>query len=103
VDCGVAVNPDVVTMQMESGIIFGLTAALYGQIDIENGRVMQSNFDDYKILRMNQTPEIDVTIVDSTESPTGVGEPGLPPVAPALANALFAATGVRQRSLPLKV
>lgn len=103
IDCGIVVNPDIVKAQMEGGIIFALTAALYGEISLKNGRVEQSNFDDYKLLRMNETPDIEVHIVDSNESPTGVGEPGVPPLAPAVANALFAATGKRLRSLPLRL
>lgn len=103
IDCGIVVNPDIVKAQMESGIIFGLTAALYGEITLKNGRVEQSNFDDYKLLRIDETPEIEVHIVDSNESPTGVGEPGVPPLAPAVANAVFAATGQRLRSLPLRL
>ncbi len=103
VDCGRVVNPDMVRTQMESGINYGLTAALFGDITIENGAVKESNFDDYRILRMNEAPEIDVILVDSKEPPTGVGEPGLPPIAPAVANAVFAATGQRLRSLPLKL
>ena len=103
VDCGVVVNPDVVKAQMEGGIIFALTAALYGEISLKNGRVEQSNFDDYALLRMHETPKIEVHFVDSNESPTGVGEPAVPPLAPALANAVFAATGKRLRSLPLKL
>ncbi len=103
VDCGQAVNPDVVRMQMESGIIFGLTAALYGEIDFEKGQVQQSNFQNYQMLRANQSPEIDVVIVDSEAGPTGVGEPGLPPSLPALGNALFKLTGKRQRKLPFRV
>jgi isoquinoline 1-oxidoreductase beta subunit len=103
VDCGQVVNPEIVTAQMESGIIFGLTAALHGEINFKKGQVQQSNFDDYPILRMDETPAIDVILVDSNESPTGVGEPGLPPIAPAVANALFKATGRRLRSLPLRL
>ncbi|GLQ32411.1 xanthine dehydrogenase family protein molybdopterin-binding subunit [Litoribrevibacter albus] len=103
VDCGLVVNPEIVQSQMESGIIFALTAAKYGRIDIEQGRVKQSNFHDYQILRMNETPEIEVDIVPSAESPTGVGEPGVPPLAPALADALFKATGQRLRQLPLEL
>jgi len=103
VDCGFVVNPDIVTMQMESGIIFGITAALYGDITIEDGQIKQSNFHDYTMLRMDQSPVIETIIVDSNESPTGVGEPGLPPLAPAMAGALFAATGKRFRSLPFKL
>ena len=103
VDCGLAVNPEIVTQQMESGIIFGLTAALYGEITLKDGAVVQSNFHDYPILRMHESPEIDVVIVDSDEAPSGVGEPGLPPIAGAVANAIYAATGKRLRSLPLKL
>ena len=100
VDCGLAVNPDVVKAQMESGVIFALTAAKYGNIDIENGRVKQSNFHDYQILRINESPDITVEIMASAEAPTGVGEPGVPPLAPALADALYAATGQRLREMP---
>ena len=100
VDCGQIVNPDIVRMQMESGIIFGLSAALHGRIDWDEGRVQQSNFHDYPLMRFDQTPEMDIIMVDSDESPTGVGEPGLPPVIPALGNALYALTGERQRATP---
>ena len=103
VDCGQSVNPDMVKSQMEGGIIFGLTAALYGEITFKNGAVEQSNFHDYPMLRMNETPEINVTIMQNDHSPTGVGEPGVPPLAPAVANAIFAATGQRLRKLPLKL
>lgn len=102
VDCGQVVNPDVVRMQMESGILFGLTAALYGEIDFEQGAVRQSNFHDYKLLSMYDVPEMEIEIINSKAEPTGVGEPGVPPVIPALGNALFALTGERQRTLPLK-
>ena len=101
VDCGVAVNPDVVRAQMESGIIFGLTAALYGAITLKDGRVEQSNFHDYPLLRLNEAPKIEVYIVSSEQNPTGVGEPGVPPIAPAVANALRAATGKSVRRLPI--
>ena len=100
VDCGVAINPDNIRAQMEGGIIFGLSAALSGAITFKDGAVEQSNFDDYPVLRMNQTPRIEVHIVPSAEAPTGVGEPGVPPIAPAVANALFAASGKRLRRLP---
>jgi isoquinoline 1-oxidoreductase beta subunit len=103
VDCGVAVNPDMVRAQMESGIIFGLSAALYGEITLKDGQVVQSNFHDYPILRINETPKIEVHIVPSSEKPTGVGEPGVPPIAPAVANAVFAATGKPVRRLPIKI
>jgi len=102
VDCGRAINPDIVKAQMEGGIIFGLTAALKTEITLENGRVQQKNFHDYQMLRMFEAPEIEVHIVPSEENPTGVGEPGVPPVAPALTNAIFAATGKRIRRLPIR-
>jgi isoquinoline 1-oxidoreductase beta subunit len=101
VDCGVAVNPDVVHAQMEGGIIFGLSAALYGKITVANGRVEQSNFDDCPVLRMNETPSIEVHIVDSAEEPGGVGEPGTAALFPAVTNAIYAATGVRLYELPI--
>jgi len=101
VDCGRVVNPDTVKAQMEGGIIFGLSAALKGAITLDKGRVEQRNFHDYQMLRMHEAPEIEVHIVPSTEPPTGVGEPGVPPVAPAVANAIFAATGRRIRRLPI--
>ncbi len=100
-DCGKLVNPDTVKAQMESGIVFGLSAALYGAITLKNGRVEQGNFDSYPLVRMNAMPEVAVHIVASNEPPGGVGEPGVPPVAPAVANALFAASSIRVRSLPL--
>ena len=101
VDCGRVINPDSVKAQMEGGIVFGLTAALKDAITLEAGRVQQRNFHDYPMLRINEAPEIEVHIVPSTEAPTGVGEPGVPPVAPAVANAIFAATGKRVRRLPI--
>jgi isoquinoline 1-oxidoreductase subunit beta len=102
VDCGRVVNPDTVKAQMEGGINFGLTAALKTEITLENGRVQQSNFNDYPMLRMFESPSIEVFIVPSEEKPTGVGEPSVPPVAPALSNAIFAATGKRIRRLPIR-
>lgn len=102
VDCGRVVNPDIVKAQMEGGIVFGLTAALYGAITLKNGRVEQSNFHDYRMLAMNEMPKVDVFIVTSHEAPTGVGEPGVPPIAPAVANAVFALTGKRIRRLPIR-
>jgi isoquinoline 1-oxidoreductase beta subunit len=102
VDCGQVVNPDTVAAQMEGGMVYGLTAALYGEINIENGRVKQRNFYDYKMLRMNEMPKCEVHIVPSTEKHGGVGEPGTPPIAPAVVNAIFAATGKRIRSLPIR-
>ena len=103
VDCGLAVNPDVVRAQMEGGVVFGLTAALHGNLQLDNGAIRESNFHDYPLLRMNESPEIEVVIVESENDPTGVGEPGTPPIAPAVANAVFAATGQRLRELPLKL
>jgi isoquinoline 1-oxidoreductase subunit beta len=102
VDCGRTVNPDTVKAQLEGGIIFGLTAALKTEITLDKGRVQQRNFHDYPMVRMFEAPAIEVFIVPSTEHPTGVGEPGVPPVAPAVANAIFAATGKRVRRLPIK-
>ncbi len=103
VDCGVVVNPDIVAAQMQSAIVFGLTAALYGKITIENGAVVQGNFDTYPMLRIDEMPEVDVHIVPSTEAPSGVGEPGTPPIAPAVVNAIYALTGKRIRTLPIEV
>jgi isoquinoline 1-oxidoreductase subunit beta len=103
IDCGLAVNPDGVVAQMEGGIVFGLTAALYGEITLEKGRVQQSNFHNYRMLRMNEMPLIEVYIVPSSGKMGGAGEPGVPPIAPALANALFAATGKRHRKLPIRL
>jgi isoquinoline 1-oxidoreductase beta subunit len=104
VDCGFAVNPDAVTAQMEGGIVFGLTAALRGAITLKDGRVEQGNFGDYPLLRLVDTPEIEVHILESgIEHLGGVGEPGTPPVAPAVCNAIHAATGRRIRSLPIVV
>ena len=103
VDCGRAINPDNVRMQMEGAIMFGLTAALYGDIELKDGVVQQSNFHDYQILRMNEAPDVEVILIESQEPPSGVGEPGLPPIAPAVANAVFAASGQRLRDLPLRL
>ena len=102
VDCGQTINPDTVIAQMEGGIIFGLTAALKNEITLKDGKVVQSNFHDYQMLRIYEAPKIEVYIVPSSANPTGVGEPGVPPVAPALVNALFAATGKRIRRLPIR-
>jgi isoquinoline 1-oxidoreductase beta subunit len=101
VDCGKIVNPDTVKAQMESGIVFGLSAALYGALTLKNGRVEQGNFHDYPLLRISAMPKVEVHIVPSNDPPGGVGEPGVPPIAPAVANALFALSGARVRSLPL--
>jgi len=102
VDCGWAVNPDTVEAQIESGIIFGLTAAMYGEITIENGRVAQGNFPDYEMVRMATSPEIEVHIVESGEALGGLGEPATPPIAAAVTNAIYILTGQRVRELPIK-
>ncbi len=101
VDCGQVVNPDTVKAQMEGAVVFGLTAALHGAITVKDGAVEQGNFHDYPMMRMADAPRTNVHIMASDQPPTGIGEPGVPPVAPALANAIFAATGVRIRDLPL--
>lgn len=103
IDCGVAVNPDNVRAQMESAIVYGLSAALHGRVTIERGTVRESNFHDYPALRMGQMPVIEVHVIDSGESPGGAGEPGTPPIAPAVANAVFQLTGTRLRELPLQL
>jgi len=100
VDCGMVVNPDGVRQQIESAIVYGLSAALHGAITLENGRVMQSNFHDYVPLRFSEMPQVESYIVPSNEAPSGIGEPGVPPIAPAVANALFALTGKRLRRMP---
>jgi isoquinoline 1-oxidoreductase beta subunit len=101
IDCGIVVNPDIVKAQIEGGIIFGLTAALYGEITIENGQAKQSNFHDYRLLTMKDSPPVETEIITSGASPSGVGEGGVPPIAPAVTNAIFAATGQRIRRLPI--
>jgi len=100
-DCGILVNPDTVEAQLQSAIVYGLTAALYGEITIERGRVVQSNFSDYRMLGLAETPEMEVHLVRSEAAPGGVGEAGLPPIAPAVCNAIFAGTGKRIRRLPI--
>jgi len=102
VDCGAQVNPDTIVAQMQSGIVFGLSAALFGEITIKDGRVEQTNFGDYRVLRINEAPRIDVALVKSSEAPGGIGEPGTSCVMPALTNAVFAATGTRVRKLPVR-
>jgi len=102
VDCGQIVNPDTIVAQIEGGIIFGISAALWGEITLKNGRVEQHNFNDYRVLRINEAPLIDVHLVKSAEAPGGIGEPGTIGVAPAMANAIFALTGKRIRTLPIK-
>ena len=101
VDCGLVLNPDTVAAQIEGGIVYGLSAALKGEITLEGGRVKQSNFNDYALLRMSEMPRVEVHLVESEEPPCGVGEPSVPPIAPAVANAVFQATGTRVRRLPL--
>jgi isoquinoline 1-oxidoreductase beta subunit len=100
-DCGVVINPDTVEAQLQGAIVFGLTAALKGEITIARGRVEQSNFHDYSVLRMDEMPQIEVALVPSGDAPGGVGEPGTPPIAPAVANAIYAAIGTRVRRLPI--
>jgi isoquinoline 1-oxidoreductase beta subunit len=101
VDCGTVVNPDTVCAQIQSAIMFGVTAALYGEITLKNGRVEQSNFDSYRVLRMNEAPVVEVHIVQNTEPPGGMGEAGTSAIVPAVANAIFAATGRRLRKMPV--
>ncbi len=103
VDCGIPVNPDTIQAQIQSAIIFGVTAALYGEITLKSGRVEQTNFDTYQMLRMNEAPAIDVHIVQSSEAPGGMGEAGTSAIVPAVANAIFAATGKRLRKMPIDV
>jgi isoquinoline 1-oxidoreductase beta subunit len=103
IDCGVCINPLGVAAQMESAVVFGLSAALHGELTIKEGRVQESNFHDYRVLRMHEMPKVEVHIVNSREKSGGAGEPGTPPVAPAVANALFALTGKRLRELPLRL
>ena len=100
IDCGVAVNPDIIRAQMEGGIGFGLGAVMKSQITIEGGAVQEGNFDGYDVLRLNEMPQVEVHIVPSSDRPTGVGEPGVPPIGPAVANAIYAATRKRMRILP---
>lgn len=101
-DCGTVVNTDTVKAQLEGAAIFGMSLAYYGDISLEEGKVMQSNYHDYQMLRIHETPEIDIEIVKSNDIPTGIGEPGVPVIAPAIINAIFDATGKRYRNLPLK-
>jgi len=103
VDCGTVINPDTVRAQMEGGIVFGLTAALKDGITIEGGAVVESNFHNYRLLRFDEMPQIEVHIVPSTRPPTGIGEAPVPPIAPAVANAVFDATGQRLRAPPLRL
>jgi isoquinoline 1-oxidoreductase subunit beta len=103
IDCGTVVNPNIVAQQMESSVIFALTAALYGRIDIVDGVVQQKNFNDYPMVKLAEAPVVETYILPSTRHPGGVGEPGVPPLAPAVANAVFALSGKRHRALPLVV
>jgi isoquinoline 1-oxidoreductase beta subunit len=103
VDCGSTINPDTVRAQLEGATGFALTTTLYSEITLREGRVEQSNFHDYTMLRIGEMPVVDVHIVPSEQPPTGVGEPGVPPLAPALGNALFKLTGKRVRRLPIRV
>jgi isoquinoline 1-oxidoreductase beta subunit len=101
VDCGSVVNPDTIEAQVQGAVIFGISAALYGEITLKNGRVEQSNFDNYQVVRINEAPAIEVHIVKNNEAPGGMGEPGTSAIMPAIANAIFAATGKRLRKLPI--
>jgi isoquinoline 1-oxidoreductase beta subunit len=103
IDCGIVVNPNIVRQQMESAVVFGLSAALAGEITLKDGRAQQSNFNDYPVLRIGDAPEVETIIMPSAEPPEGVGEPGVPPLAPAVAQAVFKLTGQRLRSLPLRL
>ena len=101
-DAGYVMNPDGFRNQIEGGIVFGLTAAMYGELELADGAIVQSNFHDYKMLRIDEVPEITVALINSGDVPVGgAGEPGLPPAAPAFANAIFAASGKRLRTLPI--
>jgi isoquinoline 1-oxidoreductase beta subunit len=103
VDLGQMVNPNIVEQQLESNIVFGLTAALYGNITLKDGRVQQTNFHDYQLLRMPEMPKVEMHIVKSKEKPGGIGEPGMAVLSPAMANAVFALTGKRLRKMPLSL
>ena len=101
IDCGRYVNPNIIHQQIEGSVIFGLSAALYEQISLKDGAVANSNFHDYRVARLSESPEVFVSIIENEEAPGGVGEPGVPPVVPALCNAIYAATGKRIRRLPV--
>jgi len=101
VDCGTVINPKIVEAQLAGGIVFGLTATLKSSVTVEKGRIQQANFDDFPLLRMDEMPEVDVHIADSRRPPSGIGEVGVPPISPAVTNAIFSATGVRIRRLPV--
>jgi len=101
IDCGQVVNPRIVESQLESGIVYGLSAALWGSVTLRNGRVQQRNFNDHRVLRLNELPTLDVHVIPNDARPGGVGETAVPPVAPSICNAIFAATGKRLRTLPI--
>jgi isoquinoline 1-oxidoreductase subunit beta len=101
-DCGQVANPDIVKAQIESGVVYGISGALWGEVTLNNGRVEQSNFNNYRVLRMNETPPIDVRLVWNREAPGGIGEPGASVTAAALANAVYVAIGKQLRKLPLQ-
>src|SRR5690606_19456055 len=101
IDCGIVINPDILRAQVEGAIAFALSAALYGRISIEGGRVVERHFDDYPVVRLKEMPDVEVHVVASEEPPGGAGEPAVPPLAPAVANAIFAAAGKRLRRLPI--
>jgi isoquinoline 1-oxidoreductase beta subunit len=101
VDCGMIVNPQIIARQVEGAVVYGLSAALAGKITLENGEPRELTFEEYPVLRMSQMPKVEVHVVPSTEKNGGIGEPGLPPIAPAVTNAIFAATGKRIRALPI--
>ena len=103
VDCGQYVNPGIIAAQIEGGAIFGASAALFQELTFENGRLQQTNFNTFPVMRMNECPEIETYIVESNEKSGGIGEPGVPCAAPAIANALYAATGKRVRRLPIRL
>ena len=103
VDCGIAVAPNTLTYNVEGAIVYGLTGALKSKITIDEGQVQQGSFDDYPLLSMDEMPEVEVHIVESDEGLGGIGEPGLPPIAPAVCNAIFAASGKRVRELPIAI
>ena len=102
IDCGIIVNPDQLDSQFQSGVVWGLTMAMYSQLQVKNGAIVQSNFNNYRLLRIGQMPKFETHYVRNTESPSGIGEPVFHTIAPALTNAIFSATGRRIRSLPLK-
>jgi isoquinoline 1-oxidoreductase beta subunit len=101
-DCGQTINPDTIRAQIEGGVIFGISGALFSEVTLQNGRIQQHNFDNYRVLRINEAPAVETYIVPSTENPGGMGEPGTACVAPAVTNAIFAATGKRIRRLPVQ-